>query len=122
MMKKLLTAAFAVAALSLVPSAEARSCRRKCEPKAQSCEKPCAPECTTDVQIVGEKLIPVKKMVCVDGYKTCPIKETTTCCTKRSTRCCPEEMSCAKFADEPGYDEAKGREAHGGKNVSADIE
>ncbi len=120
MMKKLLTAAFAVAALSLVPSAEAR-CGRKCAPKAESCEKSCAPACTTDVQIVGEKLFPVCKMVRVEGYKTCPIKETTTCCTKRSSRCCPEEMSCAIFADEAGYDAAKGREAHGGRS-SADVE
>lgn len=116
MMKKLLTAFFAVAALVVVvPSAEARwgkrSCGKSCAPKRCE-EKPrCeAPKCT--VEVVDTKLYPCCKTesYVVNGYKECPVEEK--CC--KTVRCCPERMSCCYFPGQDGFDESKANAAHNG--------
>lgn len=127
MMKKLLTTVFAVAALVVVtPSAEARWGRRSCGTKScapacapKSCEKPCAPQCESKTVVVDEQFHPCCKTIVVEGYKKCPIKETTKCCTTRSQRCCPEEMSCCYFPGDEGFSDAELARANG-KSASID--
>lgn len=116
MMKKLLTAFFAVAALVVVvPSAEARwgkrSCGKSCAPKRCE-EKPAceAPKCTTE--IVDYKLYPCcrTESYVVKGYKKCPVKKT--CC--ESVKCCPNEMSCCYFPETEGFNPSEAEAAHDG--------
>lgn len=129
MMKKLLTAVFTVAALVVVvPSAEAgwfrknkscgtKSCAPRCAPK--SCEKPCAPQCDSNTVVVDEQFHPCCRTVVVEGYKKCPIKETTTTCVKRDVKCCTNEMSCCYFPGDEGFSETELARAQG-KSASSD--
>ena len=119
MMKKLLTAFFAVAALVVVvPSAEARwfgknkSCGTKsCAPK--SCEKPCAPQCDVKKEIVGQRVFPCCRMVKEEGYQVCPLERTTKCCTTEATRCCLEQKSSCIYPGDAKFRPEELSEAHG---------
>lgn len=121
-MKKLLIALFAVAGLALVPAAEARRCGRGgCAPKV--CAAPCAPDCKVTEEIVGYRYEPCCRMVKEEGYKRCPIKETTKCCTTRSSRCCKDEMSCCIFPESSNFKQEELDQAHGrADGVASDMQ
>jgi len=116
MMKKLLTAVFAVAALVLVvPSADAGRCgKRRCAPKrceeAPKCE---TPKCDVKKEIVGQRVFPCCRMVKEIGYQACPVERTTKCCTTEATRCCHEQKTCCKYPGDAGFVQADLDEAHG---------